>query len=277
MATEAELVDKLSKRIGDYQEFTTTSTGLATTIVSTDIGGEDNDNFITPDHTWFKFTDGTLAGEEKLGLSKSGNTITLADSYSSTTPSGATVQKHALFSGAQKATAINDALDELYPLVHRQLVVETTLVADQYLYDISGSGFFNDTPHQVWLQDDVNTNLTSIYRSWAVDWNSSGAPRLRIFRRPEAGRILVLIGIRVPTLGSLLLGEEDIVVAQAAFNLFNGAVQRQPGDVAARFQRAADYWERKLRTEKAIKSRRQPNIHQPMEWVSSGEFDTNFL
>ncbi len=279
MTTAILARQQLSRDIGDFFASTATSTaGGSTTLVDTALQDFDDDDILNPfSNVTFMPTDGSQANEERAFASKSGATATMKRVFTGAIQSGVAYEMHRLFTAAEKNDAITQALDLVFPMVWAPKTAEITIVDDQFDYDISASNFLFDSPHQVRLVSNDDTELTRPTYDWDVIFNTSGNPRLHLETRFNAGDTLRLIGIAAPLIADVTGRDIPILSAQAALYLFETNIANVFRDDTRRMEKGAAAAEKLL----AVRVRRHMRIvpfgrHVRTTAFNKSQSDINF-
>ena len=134
MTTRATLRQEVAQLLGDNQSLTTSSSGSSTTVKDTSLknlpGGLDCCAF---ENYYVLITSGSASGEEKRvsQYTASCAMLTVQEAFSATIASCVTYELHR-HSVTDYHAAINDALVQVYPQIHKELIDET-LVIDNLL------------------------------------------------------------------------------------------------------------------------------------------------
>jgi len=230
MATKYEAVDQLSKDLGDYFSSTTTGDGAAdgSTLVDARLGDEDDDVFVT-DHTMAFIQGGQSGGptsdEERAVASVVGSTgtLTMQRAWSMKIVSGITWSAHRRYSFAEKEVAIDTALYLCFPTLWAPLTQDITMVADQYDYDLTSYGFYQNKPKQVRLVSSGDSEVDYVISAYEL-WDG----KLHLLRTPSAGETLRLIGTKIPTIADIEQPKLLILTARAAMYLLEQTMSEAP-------------------------------------------------
>lgn len=235
MATVQSARKRLSQDLGDEFNSTTTATAGAPNQLKDDrLKDYDDDRFVTRQSTiWIAGGQtGGPANDEERGINtKSSDVLTTFRNFSVTLPANINYEVHRLFSASEKDSAISVALDLCFPILWARVQTDITMVAEQYDYNISSAGFYNNTPHQVHIVSNQDTELTIPLHAYDIREND----KLHLLFRPLDGRKLRLFGIRKATLAEVNEPQLGILTARAAMFLLEQAITQVPTDLVGRF------------------------------------------
>jgi len=223
MSTAIQARTQVSTDIGDLFASTVTANGAAngSTLIDDTLTDIVDDSLLQPNQTAsFLITAGDALNEERTIASKVTNTATMRRNFSTQIDSGDTYELHRQFSAAEKDRAVTQAIDLIFPMIWKAITFNVTIVADQFDYDITGAGFYNDTPHQVLRVSKGDTELTTKIYDWDIRYDVGGAIKLHLFTRFETGITMRLFGIAKPVLADIAGNDLLILSSRAAMYLY---------------------------------------------------------
>lgn len=223
MSTAVQARTQVSTDISDLFASTVTANGAAdgSTLIDDALKDIIDDNLLQPNNVAsFLIVTGDAANEERTITSKVTDTATMRRNFSTQIDVNDTYELHRQFSAAEKDRAVTAALDLVFPMVWKPITFDVTIVADQFDYDITSAGFYNDTPHQLLRVSKNDTELTAKIYDWDIRYDVGGAIKLHLFTRFETGITLRLFGIAKPTLTDISGNDLLILSSRAAMYLY---------------------------------------------------------
>ena len=234
--TSEEARIQLAKDVGDYIRSTTTALADAQTgLTDTALIDQNVDLLLTKQTSVYikaAQTGGPVADEERASSTFDGTSKLVARrNFSVTLPASIIYEMHRWWSGTEKNDAITAALALCFPIIWKRLTSDVTMVADQYDYDITATGYYQNSPRQVRLVSASDTELDQLIS----DWRPKGNQYLHIEFFPVAGRKLRLEGIGMPAIADVSSPQSLIVSARAAMYLCEQAMASAPNDQIGRY------------------------------------------
>lgn len=249
MATTETARQQLSKDVGDFFTGTTTETGAAAgaTLVDTSLEDFKDDDLFNPfSNVTFLPTSGTDSGNERAATSKTTKTVTMRRAFTAQIATSVTYEMHRLFTASEKDEAVTEAISLVFPMVWVPKTAEVTIVDDQFDYDITGSGFLNDTPHQIHIVSNDDTEITRPFYDWEIRFNTSAQSRLHLLSRLNTGDTIRLFGIVAPAIADFSGTDLLILTAQAAVYLFETNIANAMRDDTTRMEQGVRQAEKLL-------------------------------
>lgn len=223
MATAIQAREQLSRDVGDHFASTVTANGAAdgSTLIDDALKDIIDDSLLQPNSTAsFLIVTGDAVNEERTITNKVADTATMRRNFSTQIDVNDTYELHRQFSAAEKDNAITQAVDLVFPMVWKPITFDVTIVADQFDYDITAAGFFNDTPHQVVRVSQSDSEITIKVYDYDIRYDVGGAIKLHLFTRYETGITIRLFGIAKPTLADISGNDLLILSSRAAMYLY---------------------------------------------------------
>lgn len=272
MATAVQARQQLSRDMRDYFASTTTTTAAAADkLDDARLTDEDDDIFVTRQATvWIAGgqTGGPTSDEERAISSKASNIITAKRNFSVTLADGVNYEVHRKFSAADKDEAITVALDLMVPRLWKEKIVDITTVADQFDYDISAHGFYNNQPNEVSIVSDGDTEVDFPLFAWEI----RDGDTLHFLQRIAGDKTVRLRGIIIPTLADIIQPQLQILSSRAAMYIYEGIIAEATNDQVTRWERALTMEGRRL--EERIRRHQKP---APPSTIKNQSFDHTIM